>query len=327
MTVLVTGGAGYIGSHMALELVDRGERAVVLDNLTTGFAASVPPDVPLIVGDAGDATLVQSVIREHKVDALAHFAAKTVVPDSIGDPLDYYLNNTSTSRSLIAAALGAGVRTVIFSSTAAVYGNAEVQPVTEDSPTVPVSPYGRSKLMTEWILEDTARATDLRYAALRYFNVAGADPKTRSGQSTLRATHLIKVACQAALGQRPFLEVYGTDFPTPDGSCLRDYIHVTDLARAHILALDYLRGGGPSVTLNCAYGKGYSVLEVVDEVKRVSGVDFEVRAAPRRAGDPAGIVATGERIRQMLGWQPTLDDLPTIIRHALDWERRLAHRG
>lgn len=327
MSVLVTGGAGYIGSHMALELADRGERAVVLDNLTTGFASSVPPGVPLIVGDAGDETLVQSVIREHKVDALAHFAAKIVVPESIVDPLDYYLNNTSTSRSLIAAALGAGVRTVIFSSTAAVYGHAEVQPVTEDSPTAPVSPYGRSKLMTEWILEDTARATDLRYAALRYFNVAGADPKMRSGQSTPRATHLIKVACQAALGQRSFLEVYGTDFPTPDGSCLRDYIHVSDLARAHILALDYLRGGGPSVTLNCAYGKGYSVLEVVDEVKRVSGVDFEVRAAPRRAGDPASIVATGERIRQMLGWQPALDDLPTIIRHALDWERRLAHPG
>jgi UDP-glucose 4-epimerase len=327
MTVLVTGGAGYIGSHMVLELVDRGERVVVLDNLSTGFASSVPTQVPLVVGDTGDEALVASVIREHKVDALAHFAAKIVVPDSVADPLDYYLNNTSKSRSLIEATLGAGVKAIIFSSTAAVYCNAEVQPVTEDSPTAPVSPYGRSKLMTEWILEDTSRATDLRYAALRYFNVAGADPRGRSGQSTPRATHLIKVACQAALGHRPYLEVFGTDFPTADGSCLRDYIHVTDLARAHILALDHLRRGGASITLNCAYGKGFSVLEVVDEVKRVSGVDFEVRFAPRRAGDPASIVATGERIRQVLDWHPDLDDLPTIIRHALAWERHLAHEG
>ncbi|MFO1147053.1 MAG: UDP-glucose 4-epimerase GalE [Alsobacter sp.] len=327
MTVLVTGGAGYIGSHMVLELVDRGEHVVVLDNLSTGFASSIPTTVPLVVGDMGDEALVASVIAEHRVDALAHFAAKIVVPESVAEPLDYYLNNTSKSRSLIAAALGAGVKTIIFSSTAAVYGNAEVQPVTEDSPTDPVSPYGRSKLMTEWILEDTARATDLRYAALRYFNVAGADPKGRAGQSTPRATHLIKVACQAALGQRPFLEVFGTDFPTPDGSCLRDYIHVTDLARAHGLALDYLRGGGDSVTLNCAYGQGFSVLEVVSAVKRVSGVDFEVRIAPRRAGDPASIVATGKKIRSTLGWTPELDDLETIIRHALAWEKHLAHKG
>jgi UDP-glucose 4-epimerase len=327
MTVLVTGGAGYIGSHMVLELVDRGEHVVVLDNLSTGFASSVPTNVTLVVGDMGDEQLVSSVIAEHRVDALAHFAAKIVVPDSVADPLDYYLNNTSKSRSLIAAALGAGVTNIIFSSTAAVYGNAEVQPVTEASPTEPVSPYGRSKLMTEWILQDTARATGLRYAALRYFNVAGADPKGRAGQSTPRATHLIKVACQAVLGQRPYLEVFGTDFPTPDGSCLRDYIHVTDLARAHILALDHLRRGGESVTLNCAYGKGFSVLEVVDAVKRVSGVDFEVRLAPRRAGDPASIVATGEKVRSTLNWTPELDDLETIIRHALAWEKHLAHQG
>jgi UDP-glucose 4-epimerase len=327
MAVLVTGGAGYIGSHMVLELVDRGEPVVVLDNLSTGFASSLPMNVPLVVGDMGDEALVASLIAEHKVDALAHFAAKIVVPDSVADPLDYYLNNTSKSRSLIAAALGAGVRSIIFSSTAAVYGNAEVQPVTEDSPTDPVSPYGRSKLMTEWILQDTARATDLRYAALRYFNVAGADPKGRAGQSTPRATHLIKVACQAVLGQRPCLEVFGTDFPTPDGSCLRDYIHVTDLARAHILALDHLRRGGDSITLNCAYGRGFSVLEVVDAVKRVSGVDFEVRLAPRRAGDPASIVATGEKVRSVLDWTPVHDDLDTIIRHALAWEKHLAHRA
>lgn len=327
MTVLVTGGAGYIGSHMVLELVDRGEPVVVLDNLSTGFASAVPTHVTLVVGDTGDEALVASVIKEHKVDALAHFAAKIVVPDSVAEPLDYYLNNTSKSRSLIEAAIGAGVRHIIFSSTAAVYGEPDVDAVTEDMPTNPVSPYGRSKLMTEWILQDTARATDMRFAALRYFNVAGADPQGRTGQSTPRATHLIKVACQAALGRRPYLEVYGTDFPTPDGSCLRDYIHVTDLARAHILALDHLRAGGPSVTLNCAYGRGYSVLEVAEAVKRVSGVDFEVRLAGRRAGDPARIVATGEKVRATLGWEPAYDDLETIIGHALAWERHLNYVG
>jgi UDP-glucose 4-epimerase len=326
MTVLVTGGAGYIGSHMVLELVDRGESVVVLDNLTTGFASSVPTSVPLVVGDSGDETLVASLIAEHRVDAIAHFAAKLIVPESVAEPLDYYLNNTVKSRALIATALDCGVKHFIFSSTAATYGDTDVPAVTEDTPTNPVSPYGRSKLMTEWMLQDTARATELRYAALRYFNVAGSDPQGRVGQSTPRATHLIKVACQAALGQRPYLEVFGTDFPTPDGSCLRDYIHVTDLARAHILALDHLRRNGDSVTLNCAYGQGYSVLEVVEAVKRVSGADFEVRIGPRRAGDPARIVATGERVREVLGWTPEFADLDTIIRHALAWERHIARK-
>jgi UDP-glucose 4-epimerase len=324
MAVLVTGGAGFIGSHMVLELVDRGENVVVLDNLSTGFASAVPAGVELIEGDMGDMPLVKSVIQEHRVDAVAHFAAKIVVPESVAEPLAYYLNNTSKSRSLLQAAVESGVKQFIFSSTAAVYGDPEVNPVTEDTRPNPVSPYGRSKLMTEWMLQDTAHATGLRYVVLRYFNVAGADPAGRAGQSTPRATHLIKVACQAALGQRPGMDIYGTDFPTPDGTCLRDYIHVTDLARAHIAALEHLRRGGGNLTLNCGYGKGYSVREVVDTVKRVSGVDFDVRLAPRRAGDPAAIVATGEKVRTELGWKPAFDNLETIVSHALKWEKRIA---
>ncbi|WP_406854826.1 UDP-glucose 4-epimerase GalE [Alsobacter sp. KACC 23698] len=323
MAVLVTGGAGYIGSHMVLALADRGEKVVVLDNLSTGFASAVPTTVPLVVGDMGDQALVASVMREHGVDTVVHFAAKIVVPESVEDPLGYYLNNTVKPRALIETAVKCGVKHFIFSSTAAVYGDVSGEPVSEDDPTSPVSPYGRSKLMTEWILRDTAAAHPLKFVVLRYFNVAGADPKGRTGQSTPRATHLIKVACQTALGQRPYLEVFGTDFPTRDGSCLRDYIHVTDLANAHLASLDHLRAGGDSLTLNCGYGQGYSVLEVVDAVKRVSGVDFEARLAPRRAGDPAAIVATGERVREVLGWVPQYDDLETIITHALDWERHL----
>ncbi|MCP8939745.1 UDP-glucose 4-epimerase GalE [Alsobacter sp. SYSU M60028] len=323
MTVLVTGGAGYIGSHMVLDLVDRGEDVVVLDNLSTGFAAAVPDGVPLVKGDMGDMALVRETIARHRVDAIAHFAARIVVPESVADPLGYYLNNTSKSRSLIQAAVDAGIRDFIFSSTAAVYGNPATNPVTEETPPNPVSPYGRSKLMTEWMLEDTARATGLRYAILRYFNVAGADPRGRAGQSTPQATHLIKVACQAALGRRDGMDVFGTDFPTPDGSCLRDYIHVSDLARAHLLALDHLREGGENLLLNCAYGKGYSVLDVVETVKRVSGKDFQVRRGPRRAGDPAAIVATGEKIRRTLGWRPAHENLEEIVRHALAWESRL----
>ncbi len=324
MTVMVTGGAGYIGSHMVLALLDRGERVVVLDDLSTGFAWAVPKGVALVVGDMGDPDLVGRTMVDHKVEALAHFAARIVVPDSVTDPLGYYLNNTAKSRSLIESAVRHGVRQMIFSSTAAVYGETSNEPVGEDVVPAPVSPYGRSKLMTEWMLADTAVAHDLRYVALRYFNVAGADPAGRSGQSTPAATHLIKVAAQAALGQRSRLEVFGTDYPTRDGSCIRDYIHVSDLADAHIAALDHLRGGGRSLTLNCGYGRGYSVLEVIEVMKRVSGVDFPVRLSPRRPGDPAAIVARAERIRDELGWSPRRDDLDGIVRAALAWERHLA---
>jgi UDP-glucose 4-epimerase len=323
MTVLVTGGAGYIGGHMVLALLDRGERPVVLDNLSTGFAWAVPEGVELVVGDMGDCDLVGDVIARHGIREIAHFAAKIVVPESVTDPLGYYGNNTAKSRSLIETAIRRGVERMIFSSTAAVYGDVSGEPVGEDVTPAPVSPYGRSKLMTEWMLADAAVAHPLRYVALRYFNVAGADPAGRTGQSTPAATHLIKVAAQAALGQRPRLEVFGTDYPTRDGSCLRDYIHVSDLADAHIAALDHLRGGGESLTLNCGYGRGYSVLEVIEVMKRVSGVDFPVVLSPRRPGDPAAIVARADRIRVELGWIPTRDDLDGIIRSALDWERHL----
>ena len=327
MTVLVTGGAGYIGSHMVLALHDRGERPVVLDNLSTGFAWAVPEGVELVVGDMGDAGLVGAVIERHGIREIAHFAAKIVVPDSVADPLGYYENNTSKSRTLLETAVRHGVERMIFSSTAAVYGDVSGEPVGETTLPAPVSPYGRSKLMTEWMLADTSVAHGLRYVALRYFNVAGADPGGRVGQSTPAATHLIKVAAQAALGQRPRLDVYGTDYPTPDGSCLRDYIHVSDLADAHLVALDHLRGGGESLTLNCGYGRGYSVLEVIEVMKRVSGVDFPVALSPRRAGDPAAIVARAERIRTELGWTPKRDDLEGIVRSALDWEKHLAIKG
>src|SRR4051812_4664509 len=282
MAVLVTGGAGYIGSHMALALLDAGEAVVVLDNLSTGFAWALPPEARLVVGDMGDQDLVGRLIREHRIDAIAHFAAKIVVPESVADPLGYYFNNTVKSRALIEAAVRGGVEHFIFSSTAAVYGDVDTKPVAEDTPLNPVSPYGRSKLMTEWMLADAAKAHGLRAVVLRYFNVAGADPLGRSGQSTTNATHLIKVAAQTALGERSHIEVFGTDYPTPDGSCLRDYIQVTDLANAHLDALTHLRGGGESLILNCGYGRGYSVLEVIDVVKRVSGRDFP--CACRRAG-------------------------------------------
>jgi UDP-glucose 4-epimerase len=324
MSILVTGGAGYIGSHMVLELLDAGERVVVLDDLSTGFRQAVPAGVVFVEGDVADEALVRRIVREHEIKAIAHFAARIVVPDSVADPLGYYLANTVKTRALLAAAVASGVTHFIFSSTAAVYGEPKENPVSERAVPDPVSPYGRSKLMSEWMLADTGRAHDLRFVALRYFNVAGGDPAGRSGQSTPNATHLIKVACQVALGQRSHLDVYGTDYPTPDGSCLRDYIHVSDLARAHISALNHLRQGGESLTLNCGYGRGYSVLEVVDMVRRVSGVDFEARLCPRRPGDPAAIVAAADAIRAELGWQPQLDDLETIVRHALAWEKRLA---
>jgi UDP-glucose 4-epimerase len=327
MTVLVTGGAGYIGSHMVHELVDRGERVVVVDNLSTGFRWAIPQDVPLVEGETGDRDLMRSVMERHEVEAIIHFAASVVVPESVSQPLDYYRNNTANSRTLMAAAVAAGVRHFIFSSTAAVYGNPALVPVPEDAPLAPLSPYGSSKLMTEVMLRDAGAAHDLRYVILRYFNVAGADPMLRTGQSTRGATHLIKVAVETALGLRPRIDVFGTDYPTPDGTCIRDYIHVTDLSRVHIDALRYLRADGASVTLNCGYGHGFSVLEVIDTVKKVSGVDFAVQLGARRAGDPARIVAACERARSMLGWQPQLDDLATIVGHALAWERKLRARG
>ena len=327
MTILVTGGAGYIGSHMVHELVDAGERVVVLDNLTTGFDWAVAPGVPLVVGDTGDQAQVAALMAEHRVDAVIHFAASIVVPDSVADPLGYYRNNTANSRSLIETAVKHGVRHFIFSSTAAVYGNPQRIPVREDDPTVPTSPYGSSKLMTEVMLRDSGAAYGLRHVILRYFNVAGADPLGRAGQSTKGATHLIKVALEAALGRRRKVDVFGTDYPTPDGTCIRDYIHVADLVAAHSDALAYLRGGGSSTTLNCGYGRGFSVLNVIETVKRVSGVDFTVEFTGRRAGDPAQIVAACDRARSTLGWQPHFDDLTRIVADALAWERSLSRRA
>jgi UDP-glucose 4-epimerase len=327
MTVLVTGGAGYIGSHMVLALLDAGEKVVVVDNLSTGFWWALPQEVPLVVGDMGDQALIAKTVRDHEVDAIAHFAAKIVVPDSVADPLGYYLNNTVKSRALIEAAVENGVKHFIFSSTAAVYGEPTTIPVPEDLPLNPMSPYGRSKLMTEWMLQDTAQAHGLGYVILRYFNVAGADPKGRSGQSTANATHLIKVAAQTALGDRPQIEVFGTDYQTRDGSCIRDYIQVSDLADAHVVALRHLRAGGESLTLNCGYGDGYSVLEVIDVVKKVSGADFPVKLSGRRAGDPAAIVAKADRIRAKLGWTPKHNNLEQIVGQALNWERALKTRN
>lgn len=327
MTVLVTGGAGYIGGHMVLALLDAGEKVAVLDDLSTGFRWAVPAAAKLIAGDVGDAALVDDILARHKIDAIAHFAAKIVVPESVADPLGYYLNNTAKARTLLECAVRGKIKHFIFSSTAAVYGEPPVTPVDETLPLAPINPYGRSKLMTEWMLQDVGQAHGLKFAILRYFNVAGADPKGRLGQSTPNATHLIKVAVQAALGLRPGLEVFGTDYETRDGTCIRDYIQVSDLVAAHLMALDYLRKGGESFICNCGYGRGVSVLEVVDAVKQVSGFDFKVRISGRRPGDPASLVAGTKRIKTVLGWTPKYDDLPTIVGQALEWERRLHNKS
>jgi UDP-glucose 4-epimerase len=324
MTILVTGGGGYIGSHMAHALADAGEAAVVIDDLSTGFRSALPKSTPLIVGDVGNETLVAELIRTHAVDEIIHFAASIVVPDSVRDPLGYYRNNTMNARALLDVAVKCGVHRFIFSSTAAVYGNPAEVPVAEDATLMPMSPYGNSKLMTEIMLRDVAAAYPHKFVIRRYFNVAGADPALRTGQSTIGATHLIKVAVETALGLRPQINVFGTDYDTPDGTCIRDYIHVSDLARAHSAALAHLRQGGESETFNCGYGHGYSVIEVIEAVKRASGRDFAVRHASRRPGDPAAIVADSTRIRTQLGWTPQFDDLDTIVAHALAWERRLA---
>jgi UDP-glucose 4-epimerase len=321
--ILVTGGAGYIGSHMTLALLAAGERPLVLDNLSTGFRSAVPAGVPFFEGDGGDAAFLDAILDRHPVEAIIHFAASIVVPESVSHPLAYYMNNTVNTRSLIDGAVRHNIPHFVFSSTAAVYGEPQSLPIAEDQPLAPINPYGRSKLMVEWMLADTAKAHPISYAALRYFNVAGADPGGRAGQSTPNATHLIKIAVQAALGKRNGLDVLGTDYPTPDGSCIRDYVHVSDLAQAHLDALAYLRRGGESLTCNIGYNAGYSVIEVVEVVKRVSGVDFEVRLKGRRAGDPASLVASNQRAKAKLGWTAQYNDLETIVRHALDWERKL----
>jgi UDP-glucose 4-epimerase len=328
VSVLVTGGAGYIGGHMVLALLDAGETVVVLDDLSTGFRWAVPDGAAFVEGDFGDAALVGRIIAAHEVEAVAHFAAKIVVPESVSDPLGYYLNNAAKARTLIETVVGAGVRNFIFSSTAAVYGEPDVSQVVEDTLLAPINPYGRSKLMVEWMLQDVVKASELRAVVLRYFNVAGADPKGRLGQSTPNATHLIKTAVQAALGQRDGMAVFGTDYPTRDGSCIRDYIQVSDLIDAHMLALNHLRKGGESITCNCGYGRGLSVLEIIEVVKRVSGVEFPVRLAGRRAGDPAALVAGADRVRNALGWQPRFaEDVDAIVRQAFEWEKQLLERS
>ncbi len=321
-TVLVTGGAGYIGSHVVLQLRERGENVIVLDSLVTGFRQAVL-DTPLVVGDVGDRELVGRLLREHGIDTVLHFAAHTIVPESVRNPLKYYGNNTCATRSLLQSCAEAGVQHVVFSSTAAVYGVLAGGYASEDTPTAPINPYGTSKLMSEWMLRDLSFATSLRHVVLRYFNVAGSDPNGRIGQSTRDATLLIKVAAEAAVGRRQGLSMFGTDYPTPDGTGVRDYIHVTDLASAHLDALRYLRDGGGSTTLNCGYGHGYSVREVLQSVERVSGARLAVKEEPRREGDPPVLVARADRIKALLGWKPALDDLDRIVRSSLEWEKQL----
>ncbi len=327
-TVLVTGGAGYIGSHAVLALKDAGHSPVVIDNLTTGFRWAIPDDVPFHEGDIADGGFVDSILRDHRVEAIMHFAGSIIVPESVENPLKYYRNNTANSRSLIESAINAKVRHFIFSSTAATYGIPDSSPVREDMPTLPINPYGMSKLMTEYMLRDVAAAHDFNYCALRYFNVAGADPQARSGQSTAGATHLIKVAVEAALGKRESVAVFGTDYATADGTGVRDYIHVSDLAAAHVIALEALIDDpASSHTLNCGYGHGYSVMQVLDAVDRVTNQKLVRNIEGRRAGDPDELISDNSQIKARFGWQPRHDDLDTIVAHALQWERKLGERA
>lgn len=321
MNVLVTGGAGYIGSHVVLQLLAHDHRVVVIDDLSTGQKELVDRRAHLVVGDVGDATKVARVLDEHHIDAVLHFAGSIVVPESIDHPLKYYLNNSAKTRTLLETCVANGVGQFVFSSTAAVYGEPEATPVSESAPTTPINPYGRSKLITEWMLEDIANAYDLRFVALRYFNVAGADPQGRTGQATPNATHLLKVAAEAALGIRPGLEIFGTDYSTPDGTCIRDFIHVSDLAHIHVRALDFLANGGSSQTLNCGYGRGFSVRQVVDAVQRVSGEDFPIKEGARRVGDPPKIIADPSALQERFDWRPRFDDLDKIVATALAWEK------
>jgi UDP-glucose 4-epimerase len=322
MSVLVTGGAGYIGSHMTYALVDRGEKVVILDNLSTGNRSLVSEKAVLVEGEVADQALVRRLVRDHAVDAAIHFAGSIVVPDSVAEPLAYYANNTVASRALMEACVEGGVKNFLFSSTATVYAVDARQPLAETEPTLPISPYARSKLMTEWMLEDASKAYDFRHMVLRYFNVAGADPKGRTGQSSPRATHLIKRAAQVALGRVPHLDIFGTDYPTKDGTGVRDYIHVSDLVAAHLLALDALRAGAASSTFNCGYGHGASVREVISTVENVVGRKLDVREGPRRPGDPPTLIADPSKIKRALNWKPAHDDLSEIVRSAFDWERR-----
>ena len=321
--ILVTGGAGYIGSHVVRQLGENGENVITLDNLCTGFEAAVTHG-ELVIGDTGDAALLDRIFDNHAIDTVMHFAAHTIVPESVADPLKYYGNNTANSRTLLERAHAHGVKHVVFSSTAAVYGIPPEGKASEATATRPINPYGSSKLMTEWMLRDLSNAGGPSYVALRYFNVAGCEPGGTIGQSTPKATLLVKVACEAAVGLRPGISVYGTDYPTPDGTGLRDYIHVEDLATAHLDALNYLREGGKSTTLNCGYGHGYSVREVLAAVERVNGAPLNITEEPRRAGDPPILIAVANKIQKVLGWQPRFDDLDTIVRTSLEWERKIA---
>ena len=321
-SILVTGGAGYIGSHVVRQLGETHEKVIVLDNLGRGFRQAVTAG-ELVVGDVGDQALVSRLMAEHQVDTVMHFAAHTIVPESVAQPLKYYGNNTCCTRALLQACLDNKVKNFVFSSTAAVYGMPDQGYADEESPTRPINAYGTSKLMSEWMLRDVAAVSDLRYVALRYFNVAGSHPGGRIGQATQGATLLTKVACEAMVGKRPHVSVFGSDYPTPDGTGMRDYLHVEDLAAAHLNALDYLRNDGKSVTLNVGYGHGYSVREVLRMVETVGGKPLVIREEPRRAGDPAYLVARADRIRAELGWQPRYDDLNAIVSHSLAWERKL----